>query len=653
MSLPIITQTFQGFRGDHEDLSIALIPDIFSPSESQNVEIDKLGEIVKILGYAKKNSAAITTDTGGSAVTIAGLYFYRSISSGTIARRLVAILDDGSNEYEIWHSTDAGVNWSFLKDLGSGPVGNVPRFAQWGNTLYITVGSGAPQSYDGSSVADTGGTQSPTPTLTESASVGPSSGNYECIILSMVGKTRQVASVVSSQVQLAKKKGTVSWTADGNGSVTGYEIYFTSGSGLRFYLAGYVDGRTTVAFTHDLSDSNLIQFRVLDEYGNAPASGSRMVGIHKQRTYWDRGSAAPDEWEYSTPSDPDGIGANNTLVLRDPNGPRDQNTGISGNYKGMAIFWQEFTVWRLSGTGVVINNVPDLRLEKTNATVGAVSDKSVVELPKGARYVDEEGNLITLSEPTLAYFSTFMDVRVFDGDGDTLVSNPKADWLADVQYQYRHLIWAEHDKRQGKIRFHAPHGSGQAVVNKAIEWDYFKGAWTEVSQTPFASGCESETSTSPQVLMTGESRVATGGFVYTNKSGNSYDGTGNDITAKFWTVPLGGIDKDGAPAADRTKRLRRIQVVMKAQASSLNLTIKTYGDFADSGATPHGTYTLDMAASNATHLVGRVVLREPAKDEFLEAKAPRLELTDTSDDPAWGIEKIILEYQVLPGRRRS
>lgn len=652
MPEPIITQTFAGFRGDSEDVSVGLLPEIFSSSESENVEIDKLGEIVKILGYAKANSSAITTNTGGDAVKVVALAFYRSLSGGTVTRRLVAAVDDGTDELEFWHSTDAGATWSFLKDIGSSGVGQIPRFRQWGNTLYVAVGSGVPQTYDGSSMANAGGTQSPTPTISAGGE-GPCSGNYQCVLVSMIGKTRQVASAVSSTLAVDGTDISVSWTADSDSNVTGYEVYFTTGTGVPLYKAGYVDGRLTVAFTHSIPDTNLLQEAVLDAFGDAPASGSRFLGIHKQRMFWDRGASAPDEWEFSTPGDPDGIGDNNFIVLRDPEFGRDQNTGFTGNYEDQAIFWQEFSVWKLYGSSEIVNNVPEQTLEKTTAVVGAVSDLAVVKVPVGARYVDGEGNVSTTSGPTLAFFSSFLDVRLFDGNGDTLISEAKVDFLAGVQYQYRHLIWAEHDVAGKTITWHVPHGGSQTVCNKAIQWDYDKGSWTEKSQTPFASGARQETASVAQQLMAGEARVATGGYVYTNKSGNSYDGDDNDITAKFWTIPLAGIDAEGNPAGDKYKRLRRIHVVMKAQSSTQELTVRTYGDYATSGATPHGTYTLEMQAANATHKHGRAILRDATSKEFLEARAPRIEIMDSSDDPAWGIEKVILEYQVLSGMRRS
>ena len=92
---------------------------------------------------------------------------------------------------------------------------------------------------------------------------------------------------------------------------------------------------------------------------------------------------------------------------------------------------------------------------------------------------------------------------------------------------------------------------------------------------------------------------------------------------------------------------------MKATASSHNITIKVYDDFATSGATEHEAYTVDMTGSNVTHNTLRVVLRDATGKQFLVAKNPRIELTDVADDEAWGIEKIILEYQVLPGKRRT
>ncbi len=68
MPLQTQTQLFGGAAGaQHEGLGPLDAAQFFSSEDSVNVYIDKagpLGQVRKILGYVKRNSTAITTDTG-------------------------------------------------------------------------------------------------------------------------------------------------------------------------------------------------------------------------------------------------------------------------------------------------------------------------------------------------------------------------------------------------------------------------------------------------------------------------------------------------------------------------------------------------------------------------------------------------------------
>ncbi len=109
--LPMQTQQFGGAAGTHEGLGPLDVAEFFSSEDSQNVYIEKsgpLGAIKKIKGYVAQNGTAITTDTGGSAVKVVGMFPYRSIASAT-TRHVIAVVDDGANEYEVYRSTDDGL----------------------------------------------------------------------------------------------------------------------------------------------------------------------------------------------------------------------------------------------------------------------------------------------------------------------------------------------------------------------------------------------------------------------------------------------------------------------------------------------------------------------------------------------------------------
>ena len=141
MGYPIQTQVFSVFLGTQEGIHSVALPAIYSSSGSRNLWIDKLGRAKKILGYSKQNSSAVTTNTGGSATRLRALRAYRKTESdGTFTRQLLGLFDDGTNECELWYSTNDGAAWTFIADFGSGSVGAIPDFAQVDNTLFFADG---------------------------------------------------------------------------------------------------------------------------------------------------------------------------------------------------------------------------------------------------------------------------------------------------------------------------------------------------------------------------------------------------------------------------------------------------------------------------------------------------------------------------------
>jgi len=157
MAYPIQTQVFSVFMGTQEGIHSVALPSIYSSSGSRNLWIDKLGRAKKVLGYAKQNASAVTTNTGGSATMLRGLRAYRQ-TGASFTRQLIGVFDDGTNEYELWYSTDDGVNWTFIADLGSGSVGSIPDFSQVDNTLFFANGVVAPRAWNGSALSTAGAT---------------------------------------------------------------------------------------------------------------------------------------------------------------------------------------------------------------------------------------------------------------------------------------------------------------------------------------------------------------------------------------------------------------------------------------------------------------------------------------------------------------
>ena len=575
------------------------------------------------------------------------------MSGGTTTRHVLAVVDDGTNEFEIHKSTNSGSTFAFLKQLGT-TVGLIPDAAQMDNDLFITDGAGAPQVYNGTSAADVGGTQSPTPSASATGK-GALRGAYRYKLLSMkANKQRQIGSALSSEVRVENTKMTVTWSADADGEVIGYELYRTTGDGLAMYKVDYIDGRTTTSYVDNTSNENVLQGITLEEHGDPPTTGMHFVEAHKQRMWWGRTDANPRRVWYSDPGDADSVYVeNNFLEFTDARSASDQVTGMTGNFNDALIVWQEYSVWAATGTGEVINNVANWTRWRTSASTGTVSHRSVAEIPGGAKFPGIDGNMVTIDGPVLAYFTPFNTINLLiptGGDyGDQIISHPKEVFLSEVQFQYRHLVVCEHDLEKGHVRWYFPQGSSQTVNNKGVMWDYRHGTWSELSDAPFACAATIEKTNDRQVLLTGEARTATGGLVYENWKGNNANGNGNNITADFWAKGFFGRDESGKPLIGQRIHWHCVNAVTGAAASQLFLSLFWYDGYDNAAATARGSSTtIDMQGSNATNVSNRVDLEDSGGD-LMTSEGIRIRFTDTADDAPWTLPVFALAFKVLPG----
>ena len=172
MPYPIQTQVFSVFMGTQEGIHSVALPSIYSSSGSRNLWIDKLGRAKKILGYAKQNSSAVTTNTGSAATRLRALKAYRQ-TGASFTRQLLGIFEASASEYELWYSTNDGVAWTFIADFGSSSLDAFPDFAQVGNTLFLANGVIAPRAWNGSSLSTAGpAAKSPTPAAAVNTATG-------------------------------------------------------------------------------------------------------------------------------------------------------------------------------------------------------------------------------------------------------------------------------------------------------------------------------------------------------------------------------------------------------------------------------------------------------------------------------------------------
>lgn len=674
MPIPIRTQVITSFLGAHEGMHSTSIPDVFSSADSQNVWMDEYARVRKIDGYEARNATAVTTDTGGSATLLSGLWGYRGTSGGSITRTLVGVFDDGSNEWEIHTSTNQGTTWTFRSDVGSSAAGNIPDFAQFLDDLFIANGAAAtPRVWNGSSVSTAGGTQSPTPTISVGAA-GNLNGSYEAKLVSIeVNGSRHPGSVASADVLLNNEVASLSWTADSDTDVVGYEVYITTGTGKEFYFTQIVDGRTTTSATVDLINEEILAGRPLEEHGDAPPS-CHLIEPHLQRMWYGRTSTDPRRAYYSDPGDPDSTWQdNNFLNFDDDRSMGDFLTALVGGYRGMLLAFMERSVWTVSGTGELVSGVADWNVRRSAASAGSVSHMSVVRVPAGARYVDQTGQMVELSSGAVAYFTPLGDIRIFDTDNDTVISGPVSDTLDTLNYAHREKTFALHDPSRFHITWFFASDSN-AYPSEAITWNYRFGImYNSPTPSSFASGVCIETATTGNICLLGEGQTSNGGLCYELWSGRSFNGS--NILAEWWSKPLfGAVSSEGGTVRPiwLAKRFRWVDLVLDSAGANI-ISVSWFEGFATSSSTATATGSATVSSSagvlntaDGSDIVtadgGAVVVSGVSANarvwmvdsggNYMISEAMRMRVFDDSTNPAWTLEGMTLAFQPLPGYRR-
>lgn len=657
-AIPLDIVEISAFLGSGESGGSLVLGDAYSPSGSQNLYLSKSGRLATIGGYAKQNSSAVTTNTGGSAATFRALFQYRAQSSGSFTRQLLGLLDDGTDEWELWYSTDQGVNWTFISDRGATPVGLLPDFAISGTNLYITVpNTEIPRVWNGTALAASGATQLAAPSVT-GAGAGVLTGNFAYKIVPVLSATgiEKAGSATSAFFQAQAQQMTLGWVADADTNVGGYNIYRTTGVGKIFYFESYVSGRTTVAYTSNVSDLTIIQAQTLTFHGNPPPSGVYFCEPHKQRMWWGRTNATPRRWYYADPGQPDSVYTDNSYIeFGDGDSLGDVATGGTGDFQSMFVAWLEFSVWTVSGTGQVLGAVIDWNRRRTNARVGTVHHRTVAKVPIGAKFIDINGDVQTITGDTLAYLTPYKDIRIFDGQGDAIISEVVHDTLANLNYQYRGKSWALHDPLRKLIIWYYPSGNSVECAD-AIAWDYTSGAmfpWTGFG--PFAHGLPVESSTVAQTIVVSQAAVATGGYVYQLWSTTTFDGSA--FTWAWMSKALYPRGASGDSPASlilapkgydllRRKRFRWCIPAFTKQGSPATVTVGVYKP--TDAATDSAQFSRTISGSELRRL--RMIDSSNNTGRFYHDYGLRLKFSSTGFAELDGFG---LAFQVLPGTKRG
>jgi hypothetical protein len=681
MPYPITTQTFTVFMGTQEGIHSVALPSIYSSSGSRNLWIDKLGRAKKILGYSKQNSSAVTTNTGSAATRLRALRAYRQ-TGATFTRQLIGVFEAAANEYELWYSTNDGASWTFITggDLGSGSIGSIPDFAQVDNTLFFANGVVAPRAWNGSSLSTAGpSAKSPTPTATVNTASGQLNGTYTYKMVSIDGdENRSAGSVTSNVLHYQDEQCDLNWTADEDTDVEGYELYRTTGTGANFYFVTYIDVRTTTTYTDNASDLDILTHRALIEHGDAPATGSYFCEPHKQRLWWGRTDANPRRVYWSDPGLPDQVGANNYLDFTDQSSVGDVVTGMVGDFEGMLVVFLERSIWTVTGSGQIVQDVMDWTRTKSNAVTGAISHRSIVSIPAGAVFTDSSGNQVKTPKVMQAYFTPFGDIRIFDGNNDTIISTPVKDTLKTSLYAQAKKIHAVHDVEKGHVVWFwpGPTPSGEdAECNQAVVWNYRWGVWYVWPDMPMAASTTIDTATDTEVVLTGEAQTGKGGFCYKFFDGDSFDGS--NIPARWMTKVIYGEDNSWTSRTPQQmmafiKRYRWLDLIMEADAD-VTLSIEWMGAASSDEAVAKGGASKSLEAlgmqlitSNGNGIqtvtesnivlpldsVQKIINLEGTNGDYIQDVGCRIRISDDAANGSWSLEGMTLGFQVLPHATR-
>lgn len=658
--LPIQVEVINSLLGSHEGMNPVLLPEMFSSSGSQNMMIDELGRALSVPGYSKQNTGALyTADTSGDAVSITGMYHVKTFgAAGAITRQLIYILDDANNEWEIGVSSNNGVTGTFKEDLGAGSAGALPDFAQYKADTFIVNGVIAPRKWNGSNLSTVGLTRSPTPTaVNTSASNGLLAGNYRWKLVSVDNAGLKAAGSVASTVESVPlgNTGVLSWTADANTNVVGYEVYRTTGTGTLFYYEGWVEGRTTVAWTSTASDETILEKRSLTEHGEPPATGTYFCETHGDRVWWLRTDTNPGRAFWSDLGLPESVGTFSYLDFSDPSGFAEVITGAWGNFDKKLVVFTDSGIWTVSGTGAVIGNVVDWTKKRSNANAGAVSHRCLAKVPAGAKWRDEAGDVHTTDQNMLVYPTRNRDIRLFNGIEDIVISAAMKTTLASVATQNlaAHTL---HLPTQQTVVFFQFDASGTSIVTA---WNYRFGVWYSwVGMAPtfaIVSSVDTDTSTSPSVPLIGRSGAGQI-FKFLDSAATSFDGTAIDSRWMSNTF-YGRLGEDtvgkeqSLPALPFTKRWRWVDLNLKS-FSAASLTFSWFPGSTAAGGTATGTATVTPTTTAQTTNQKRIQMKT-SNGRFLHDQGIRLMVSRSSTTQTqWAIEALAIGFQILPGLKR-
>jgi hypothetical protein len=477
---------------------------------------------------------------------------------------------------------------------------------------------------------------------------------------------RRPGSIASTVLPLQGKRGSLTWTADADVTVGGYELYRTTGTGDIFYFVAYIDLRVTAAYTDNFADLDILENRIMEEHGDAPPT-VYFCEPHAQRMWYLRSDTYPQKGWFSDPGLPDSVFDSNQIDFKDAETQGDVIVGAKGDYEGTLVVFQERSIWKISGTGQIIGNEDDWTRTRTNAQVGAVHHRAVTRVPAGSRFADQKGEIVATDVNTLAYLTPFADIRIFDGDNDIIISHPKKTQLAELNHEQRAKSWCVQDPKRGEVTWAYPSGSS-GECDSAVTWNYRWGVWYE-REWPFACAIEQDSASTTSMLLAGSASTTIGGLVYRLWDSNSFNGS--VFKAQWMTKTLYGVNAKAQPALSQRKRWRWADFLFETE-QSVTLTCEWLEGNAPDDAAAAGSVTFapgtaslltadgdtiitadgDTIVVSSASALARVKFLDEA-GRYLHHKGMRLRVYDDAADGSWSLEAFNLAYQILEGLKRA
>lgn len=580
---------FFGLKGLKEDESVILLPDVFSPSGSKNVYHDDRARLAGLPGLEKINAGnEIGSSDAGEAV-----FDFTYESGGSIVRRLLAIFGSDLHYTEI-PSPGAGADApTSVGQVAANTDDPYPSIDSIYDTAYIASGgSNQIRTYDGSSLANAGGSQPTTGSLADGGSAGEHKGVYRLRYRYILADGTLGTPSAASDPLILEERDITATVTNGPGGTLGKMLYLTVGDNeTYYYYVGVIDDNTTTTLSIDLTDIQIQQGEEIEESGDAPPTGCRGVTAAKGALWvynkdgdrakaWRSGRGKPESFSVLHAVDFATRRGDELMYLLsdfERRGETDRSVEV--------VAFTRHGVVNLFGTAFNPEDSDPYVKAPTKAPTGTLSGRSVVVLP-------------FQSDNVAGYIGSDKKIYVFEGTTAVPVSEPVQATLDDINMEYAHFSWGVRVPPPiDAVVWFFPTGS-TTRADTAVVWQPKEqgNVWHVVKDIPtLGHGCVFQGDDLTLYTIGCQGVAASGGWLYElfKEGENQIDGT--NMTRRWRSKPLLGDD-------GRTKFFDYLDVVA-AEAAGVTLTIKVWRGLQDPDTeTPFMQYSMSLEDSTVTNV---------------------------------------------------